>query len=401
VCNSFRALTALLSVIMIFHSATALTIGGRVQEDIAFFKGAGKKDAGTNQFPNGTNLKNADLIIKGAFSPNIDFLTQLKLSTVIPGGQSHLERAYASFKSDNIHFNVGQQYFPFSLEHTTNLSELVFMQQSASVAAVTNRRWFGLNVGFYTDMFTANVSVGTRGLGEVNPGANPGSDKYAYLARVTAMPWSHDNGVLHIGLDMKQRYFNTQNTDGSAVPNFNVGKTNTIEMSGRSQTGNILFLNVNDRLKSTRTYVGEFATDYKGFNFQAEYFNQKLKFFANTPTQNVKTWYITTAMVVTGERRSYNHEKGVFTDPVPEHKYGALELALRYSFVNMRRHDGNNVPVGLNGGKQNAWTGGVNWFVTDQVKFQLNYVRARFDYKPAANSKRVLYGYGLGMQLLF
>ena len=72
---------------MIFHSATALTIGGRVQEDIAFFKGAGKKDAGTNQFPNGTNLKNADLIISNKsiiINKNIDLILKQSCEIIIP-----------------------------------------------------------------------------------------------------------------------------------------------------------------------------------------------------------------------------------------------------------------------------------------------------------------------------
>ena len=69
---------------------------------------------------------------------------------------------------------------------------------------------------------------------------------------------------------------------------------------------------------------------------------------------------------LTGESRPYS--AGNVSNPKPANGYGAVELAARYSTLDL--DDG---PIG--GGRQHDWTFGANWYLTPYMKLQANYVR--------------------------
>ncbi len=80
---------------------------------------------------------------------------------------------------------------------------------------------------------------------------------------------------------------------------------------------------------------------------------------------------------VTGEMRPYRKRSGIF-DPLPVSKpvgqggWGALELALRYSMIDL---DGGLVT----GGVMNTTSAGVNWWPSPRVQFSCNYRFIRLD----------------------
>jgi phosphate-selective porin OprO/OprP len=78
-------------------------------------------------------------------------------------------------------------------------------------------------------------------------------------------------------------------------------------------------------------------------------------------------YYLQGSWVLTGESRPYS--KGSIGNVRPIGEYGAFEVALRYSHVDL--DDG---PV--LGGEQDDWTIGANWYLGQHFKLQANYVRA-------------------------
>jgi phosphate-selective porin OprO/OprP len=74
--------------------------------------------------------------------------------------------------------------------------------------------------------------------------------------------------------------------------------------------------------------------------------------------------------VLTGETRPY--KSGAFGNVKPKNDYGAVELGLRYSTLDL--NDGI-----VAGGKQHDWTLGVNWYLGQHFKLQANYIRAFSD----------------------
>ena len=71
--------------------------------------------------------------------------------------------------------------------------------------------------------------------------------------------------------------------------------------------------------------------------------------------------------MLTGESRDYKN--GYVGNVKPSHAYGALEIAARYSELDL-----NDGPV--LGGKQHDWTVGANWYLGNHLKLQANYIRA-------------------------
>lgn len=85
-------------------------------------------------------------------------------------------------------------------------------------------------------------------------------------------------------------------------------------------------------------------------------------------------WYAFGAWMLTGDTpRSY--KDGEFDLPKPEHKYGALEIAARYSELDL--DDGI-----VAGGREHDWTIGLNWYFKN-LKVMADYVWAHANHSPA------------------
>jgi phosphate-selective porin OprO/OprP len=68
----------------------------------------------------------------------------------------------------------------------------------------------------------------------------------------------------------------------------------------------------------------------------------------------------------------YDKPEGEFTQPDKGKKWGDIELALRYDYVNLNDKT-------IYGGSAEAVTGGINFYTARNVKFQLNYSYVNHD----------------------
>ncbi|QWP79349.1 porin [Lysobacter sp. K5869] len=79
-------------------------------------------------------------------------------------------------------------------------------------------------------------------------------------------------------------------------------------------------------------------------------------------------YYLAASWVLTGEKRAY--KSAAFGNLKPAREWGAVELAVRYSHVDL------DDPGSALGGRQSDWTVGANWYLGQHFKLQLDYVRA-------------------------
>jgi len=91
-------------------------------------------------------------------------------------------------------------------------------------------------------------------------------------------------------------------------------------------------------------------------------------------------YYVQGSWILTGESRPYT--KGSIGNVRPIHEWGAFEVALRYSKVDLNDGifaptvaGGAPAPFGF-GGEQDDWTIGANWYLGQHLKFQANYIWA-------------------------
>jgi len=104
-------------------------------------------------------------------------------------------------------------------------------------------------------------------------------------------------------------------------------------------------------------------------------------------------WYVAAAWVLTGERRIYqpvsaNNSFATFQNPhlatafsFNDRNWGALEIAARYSDLDLNWHQGApqttcaGVFAGcIRGGEEKIWTFGVNWYLSNNVRMQFDYM---------------------------
>jgi phosphate-selective porin OprO/OprP len=102
------------------------------------------------------------------------------------------------------------------------------------------------------------------------------------------------------------------------------------------------------------------------------------------PDLNFYGWYAEATWIITGESRGWNPATGAFTPPRPKHDFvmdrdgwGAWELAERFSELDLNDLSGASGLVtpygGARGGKQQIYTGAINWYPNPAIKFSLDY----------------------------
>ncbi len=128
----------------------------------------------------------------------------------------------------------------------------------------------------------------------------------------------------------------------------------------------------------------EFGFQFKNFWGQAEYFHYAVDgdhAVATPLSPQFDGFYVEGSYIFTGEHRVYNPANGAFNGPAvahpfswADHTWGALELAGRYSDLDLDYHAGNRGPTpltGVRGGEQKVYSVSVNWYLNPIVRFML------------------------------
>ena len=110
----------------------------------------------------------------------------------------------------------------------------------------------------------------------------------------------------------------------------------------------------------------EMAAFYKGFAIQSEIINNRTIRKNDLETLHFGGYYAQAVCMLFGGKQVYNKSEGEFTQPDKGKKWGDIELALRYDYIDMNDKT-------VYGGSAEAVTAGINFYTAKHVKFQLNY----------------------------
>jgi len=135
-------------------------------------------------------------------------------------------------------------------------------------------------------------------------------------------------------------------------------------------------------------YGFDAEAQYKNFYVGGEYHKYVLD-RANAPGSSVRNkdaefggWYVEGSWVITGEAKQYSKEskgneygswgapKVVKPFSLSGNSWGAWELAVRYSDTDLNWNA--NSVSGVAGGEEKVWAFGVNWYLNNNVKLQVN-----------------------------
>ncbi len=272
------------------------------------------------------------------------------------------------------HLRFGHLREPFSLEDLTPLTNTTFMERALPNQAFA----IGRNMGIRYDkaILDERMTVGagwflnTGSFEDVGEATDRISEANGFniTARVTGLPWYDEEAarLLHLGLSYSHGVRDDKDEDDSV--GFRTRPETLLTDDRLVDTGGFLA----DRLNRINP---ELAIVSGPLSFQAQYFHT----FTNADDEgDPDFWgfYVYGSYFFTGENRSYDTSTGSFSRVKPERNFhplqggwGALELGLRYSFIDLNDE-------AIKGGKESNFTAGLNWYLNARARFMLNYIYA-------------------------
>lgn len=112
----------------------------------------------------------------------------------------------------------------------------------------------------------------------------------------------------------------------------------------------------------------DFAASFKSLRMTGEYHYNTLTREDGLSTVKFSGFYVQAAYILTGEFHPWNHREGEFTQVRAKSKAGAWEVAARYSYMDL-----NDFAADVRGGEKGQYTVGLNYYVSRNVKFMVNY----------------------------
>ncbi len=338
-----------------------LSIGGRLLYDVGWISEDRDVKAVIGDQEDGTNVRAAWIYTKGDLYDRYFFHVEYGLQD----GDADLMFAYIGVKDIPYVGNLKLgHYKEFGLETLTSNKFTTFTARSLPVAFNPG---FNLGLSAYDAVlekrmtYSAGVYKHTNSYGEANS-----EGEWALTARVTGLPWYEEDGeqLVHVGLNASVRSPVENETQYRTRPEMSIADYYV-------DTG---------VMDSERAFIvgPELAVVYGPASVQAEYVHARVKSEAlDDPTFN--GFYVYGSYFVTGEHRVYKQSSATFGRVRPhenflgdEDGWGALELAVRYSWIDL--DDGLVL-----GGELADVTGGLTWYLNPNMKIMVNYVHADLD----------------------
>jgi len=257
--------------------------------------------------------------------------------------------------------SVGKQKEPISMERLMGLAYWPLQERSAVADALLPARNHGVVLsGTAGEWFTW---AGGAFNNWIDSGESFGDTSNQLVGRVTWVPAvsEDESNLLHLGLGL--RYSDAkQPVRARTEPEFN--NAPLFVDTGPLSAENVMTYNLEAYWRKGPWWVG---FEYIGSNVASPE--------SGDPTFN--GYHLTGSWAVTGETRAYRKRSGAF-DPLPVSRpvnqggWGALELALRYSRLDL-------TDEAVDGGEMDILSLGAIWWFSRSAHFALNYRHITLD----------------------
>ena len=337
----------------------------RTQMDAAVFFGAPDY---ADQIGNGVSIRRARFAVKGQVDKNwygefdmdlANGLVELKDAIVRFTGIPNLELQAGNFKEN------------FSIQRNTTSRYLQFIERPMVCSALTPSRHVGINAKYAKDWLWVSGGVfGPEIAGaeewEYISGNNKDSGYdagYSLTGKAVFRPlYKSTTSSLHLGAAASYR-----------TPKASAEKYGSYRASARNSTSinRKKYLDTDDLpgYDHNLLWTAELAGHWNGLRYEAAYVQDNVKFKADaadpTPRQ-FWGWYAQAGYLLFGGHQRYDANGGKYTKVKPGKNWGDIELCARYEYCDL--NDGN-----VYGGAAQAYTLGINYWVNNNVKFQVNY----------------------------
>ena len=328
-------------------------VGGRLHGDAAFF------DDDQTEFDSDARLRRARIYLSG----RIEEVFRFKIERELTPSRGQWRNLWAQYKpTGRIGIKVGNFVAPFGLEQIMSSNFTTFMERSLSGAIAPNFQTGALletngrfSKGKTRNRWTYALAVAFPPMGEQRDDRHR-SEHWSMVTRATYAPIASKRTVLHFG--------------GAAEVRDVLGDE-IYAIRTRTETGFGPRIIGTDVLTDVETVVSagaEAAAMFGPVLLQGEYHHSFIQRSGGFEDASLGGGYVQASWVLTGERHAYSPARGTFGGVRPRSRWGAVELAARYSVLDLE--DGV-----VDGGEAETITAGANWYIRENLRLMFNYVR--------------------------
>tara|TARA_R110002110_G_scaffold415857_1_gene658500 strand:- start:842 stop:2104 length:1263 start_codon:yes stop_codon:yes gene_type:complete len=320
-----------------------------------------------DEFPSGTNLRAVENSFGGGIGEDLSFSVSLSFENGVS-----VSDAYFTYSGiDNMEFNIGQVISPFCLENANSGKWIPFLERSLPIVAFAPCMGIGGQMVQWSDHHAIILSTTTplAGTNRDTPNIKHRSDNITSTARFVYAPINCHDKVLQFGLSGVYAENSPTFRDGS--PNTDGRRFSTRPEARARNTPQLINSGNMMEIDNYNEWGAELSGQYGPLVVQSEYLQANVH-RGSKPTLNFYGWHTQASYVLTGEHREHKMKSGSFGKITPKCKYGAWEVAARYSMVNLNDED-------IHGGKENNVSLALNWYVNNNLLIRTNYIYASID----------------------
>ena len=334
----------------------------RVQTDGAVFFG---EQDWADGISNGLSIRRARFAVKAQIDKNWYGEVDMDMAN----GKFELKDAIIRYTGLNHwQFQMGNFKEIFSIQRNNSSRYLQFIERPMVCSALAPSRGIGLNANYYNNGIFANLGIHgqaiegseERDLTENLSKSPAGPDEgLSYTAKFVYQPgYDKEDWGLHLGAAFSYRTPKTTD-DSWGKARYSTRNTTSINRKKYIDTDGFDY-------KYCYLYTGELAGYWKGFRGEAVY-------MANSTAvpeggyKNFFGWYVQGGYLLFGGTQRYDGAGAKFTRVKRGQKWGDVELCGRVESIDL------NADAVIHGGAAMAYSLGLNYYINDHVKVQLNY----------------------------
>lgn len=339
---------------------------GRVNLDVTVF-GNDEKDNSNN-----INFRRARLGFQGSLGEDMKFKSEVDFSDN-DVSLTDVTLTYGGFSF--VDLKVGHFRYSFGLEQNTSANHIQFIERSAPVNVFTGDRELGFALSSGGESWSLISGVFGQSAGNTSP---EDDEDLSFYLRGSANVLSHSENVVHIAASVGHRRPNGD-VRFSARP---AGDSDRIVDTGSF-----------DMVDHVNVYAAELAAVFGPVSLQTEYYAAEISGEVGGPDADFDGVYAQVGLFLTDDSRPYRGSVGNFTRVKPNTPIGsgcgAWEVLARYERVDL-----NDASAGISGGKLDNITGGINWYLQDNLRLMLNITQVNVDNNaPAPNDDPLVYNF--------
>lgn len=351
-------------------------LSGRAHLDMGYYDQDDASEANFGGLGNNINFRRAIIGASGTLMK--DFAYDLYFNFGDSGNEQNgviYEAALHYIGIDGVKLSIGAIQPKLTLDDSTSSNDITFIERATAANLMT-----GIGAGDgrmaiggagNTDNFFAATYYTMGSVGDTNDG-----DRSNILGRLAFATSPKEGPNFHIGLSGTY----AANLPGDSIsfrdrPELRVDATRMIDTTGIAAD-------------SALAYGPELAFNYGPIRAQGEYYVYTVDGLAGSPDADFSAYYLQASWILSGESYKYSMSKAAYSGVSPDNPFmagggmGAWELAARYSHADL---NDSNLPAVDQGGEQDIYTVGLNWYPNKNVRFMLNYLHVDVEDRGSPN----------------